>query len=42
MVKVLDSGIVVSNFKLQLHDYIHFRTNTVGKGMKPFILPAMG
>ena len=22
--------------------YVHFRANTLGKGMNPFILPAMG
>ena len=42
MVKVLDYGIVVSEFKLQSHYYIHFWTNTLGKGMNPLILPAMG
>ena len=25
-----------------LHYYIHFQTNTLGKGMNPQILPAMG
>ena len=42
MVKTMDSGIVVSEFELKSHYYIHFRTNTLGKGMKPLILPAMG
>ena len=42
MVKVMDYGIVVSKFVLQLHYYIHFRVNTLGKGMNPLILPAMG
>ena len=41
MVKVMDCGIVVSEFKLQLRYYGHFRTNTLGKGMKPLILQAM-
>ena len=41
MVKVMDSGIIVSMFELHLRYYIHFRTNTLGKGMNPFILPAM-
>ena len=27
---------------LQSRYYVHFRANTLGKGMKPFILPAMG
>ena len=35
MVKAMDCGIVVSEF-------VHFRTNTLGKGMNPLILPAMG
>ena len=42
MVKAMDSGIVVSEFELQSHYYVHFRTNTLGKGMNPRILPAMG
>ena len=39
MVKVLDCGIVVSEFELQSHYYVHFRTNTIGKGMNPLIPP---
>ena len=42
MVKVLECGIVLSKFEFQLHYYIHFWTNTFGKGMNPFILPVMG
>ena len=72
MVKVMDCGIVESEFILQSHYYIHlseshwvplsyglvphlskkfsklphyyihFRANTLGKGMNPLILPAMG
>ena len=42
MVKAMDCGIVVSEFVLQSRYYVHFRTNTLGKGMNPFILPAMG
>ena len=34
MVKVLDSGIVVSN--------VHFRTYTLRKCINPLFLPAMG
>ena len=33
MVKALDSRIVISKFELQSHNYVHFRTNTLGKGM---------
>ena len=42
MVKAMDCGIVVSEFVLQLRYYVHFRTNTHGKGMNPLILPTMG
>ena len=42
MVKAMDCGIVVSEFELQLRYYVHFRANTLGKGMNPLILPAMG
>ena len=42
MVKAIYCGIVVSEFVLQSRYYIHFRTNTLGKGMNPLILPAMG
>ena len=33
MVKAIDCGIVVSEFVLQSHYYVHFRANTIGKGM---------
>ena len=42
MVKAMDSGIVVREFELQSRYYVHFRANTLGKGMNPPILPAMG
>ena len=42
MVKAMDCRIVVSEFVLQSSYYIHFRANTLGKGMNPLILPAMG
>ena len=41
MVKALDCGIVVSEFKFQSHYYVRFRTNTLGKGMNPLIAPAI-
>ena len=41
MVKAVDCGIVVREFVLQSRYYIHFRANTLGKGMNPLILPAM-
>ena len=37
-----DSGIVVSEFKLQLRYYVPFRANTLRKGMNHLILQAMG
>ena len=33
MVKVMECGIVVSEFEPQLRYYIHFRANTLGKSM---------
>ena len=42
MVKAMDCGIVVREFELQSRYYVHFRANTLGKGMNPLILPAMG
>ena len=42
MVKAMDCGIVVCEFKLQSRYYVHFRENTLGKGMNPLILPVMG
>ena len=41
MINELDCSLKVSKFKLEWHSYIHFLTNTLGKGMKPLILPAM-
>ena len=42
MVKAMDYGIVVCEFEFQSRYYVHFRANTLGKGMNPLILPAMG
>ena len=42
MVKAMNCGIVVREFVLQSRYYVHFRANTLGKGMKPLILPANG
>ena len=42
MVNATDCGLVVSEFVLQSRYYVHFRGNTVGKGMNPLILPTMG
>ena len=41
MVKAIDFEIVVCKFEIQLRYYVHFQTNTLGKGMNPLILPAM-
>ena len=38
MVKAMDCGIVVSEFKLQSPSYDQFRTNALGKGMNPLFL----
>ena len=37
MVKAMDYGIVVREFVLQSRYYVHFRVNTLGKGMNPLI-----
>ena len=42
MVKAMDFGIAVCEFKLLSRYYVHFQANTLGKGMNPLILPAMG
>ena len=38
MVKTVDCRIIVSEFKLSSHYYVHFQANNHGKGMKPLIL----
>ena len=35
MVKAMDCRIIVSEFVLQSRYYVHFQTNTLGKGMTP-------
>ena len=42
MVKAMDCVIVVREFVLQSRYYIHFRANTLVKGMNPLIFPVMG
>ena len=42
MAIVMDCGLVVSEFELQSCYYVHFRTNTFGKGMNFFVPQAMG
>ena len=41
VVKAIVGGIIVSEFVLQSCYYIHFRINTLGKGMNLLILPGM-
>ena len=41
-VKAVDCGIIEREFEHQSRYYIHFRANTLGKGMNPLILQAMG
>ena len=42
MVKAMDYRIIVCEFVLQSRYYVLFQANTLGKGMNPLILPAMG
>ena len=42
MANGLDNDIVVSEFELQSRFYIHFQTNTLGKGMNSLILSVSG
>ena len=42
MVKAMDCGIIGSEFVLQSRYYVHFQANTLGKGMNPLMLLAMG
>ena len=42
MVKAMDYGIVEREFVLQSSYCVHFQTNTLEKGMNPFILPSYG
>ena len=42
MVKMLDCSLNVKEFVLQSHSYIHFQTNTLGKGMNPLYPSSYG
>ena len=42
MIKALGCGIEVSEFELQSRYDAHFRTDTLGKGMKPPYPPSYG
>ena len=39
---MLDCVIAVSEFRLQSCYYVHFWTNTIGKGMNSLLFPAVG
>ena len=41
MVKAMDYEIVVSEFVLQLRYYVHFRTNTLRKGINRLTFQAI-
>ena len=42
MVKAMTCGLVVSEFVLQSRYYVHFRANTLGKGIGPPYPPSYG
>ena len=42
VIKAMDCGIAVKEFELQSRYYVHFRTNTLGKGMNPTNSPSYG
>ena len=42
VVKAMEFGIVVSEFELQSRFYVHFRANTLGKGMNTPYPPSYG
>ena len=42
MAKVLDCVLEVCKFELPFRLYVHFRTNSLGKGMSPMILANYG
>ena len=39
---VINCDFVVREFELKSSYYVHFRSNTLGKSMNPFVPPAMG
>ena len=42
MVKAMDCEIVESEFEFQLRYYVHFRANTLEKGIEPSYPPSYG
>ena len=42
MVKAKDGWIVISGLELHSRNYVHFRINTLRKGMNSFIRSTMG
>ena len=41
MVKLMDCGIVVSEFEIQSNSYVHFQANTIEKSINNIIPPSM-
>ena len=41
MVKLLDGGLEINKFEIQSRYYVHFRTNSLGKYVNPFIFPGI-
>ena len=39
---LLNFGFEESDFELQLHSNVHFRTKTLRKDMNPLMLPSLG
>ena len=42
MANILDWKMVACEFAILWRYYVYFCTNNIGKGMNPFILPAIG
>ena len=42
VINMQDCNIIESEFELQLNFYVHFQTNTLGKGMNPLIPATIG
>ena len=41
VVNMMDCNIILSEFELQSQDYVHFQTNSFGKGMNLVIPTSM-
>ena len=42
MAQMLDCSREISEFELQSHSYVHFRTNTIRKDTNTLVCPAIG